>query len=384
VRGQTINSITLSNQRKQKHTKSIFMSVTLRKKQNSGGSTSLYLDVYYNGKRHKEYLKECKQVKPANPMDRQTNKAKMDLAKSIAAKRADELISSNYNIVAEHKSKVDFVQYFEHYISRYQKKDKRNMEGACNRFKSFMSDAGIAHLTMKQLTEDVVYQFADYLKANSEGEGAASYFARFKKMIKQAIREKIILSNPTAEISIKRDESLNKDVLTIEEIQQLASIPVTNKQVKNAFLFCCFTGLRWVDVVDLQWKHIDLNNKVLSKMQAKPDLKVSVNLNDTALSLLPAKGKAETLAFKLPSHTAALKTLRSWVNRADIQKHITWHCARHSFATNLIIYKTDVTIVSKLLGHTTLKCTQRYTHIADKLKSEAVNNLPIINTYMDV
>ena len=64
---------------------------------------------------------------------------------------------------------------------------------------------------------------------------------------------------------------------------------------------------------------------------------------------------------------------------AKIEKHITWHCARHSFATNLIYYKTDVTIVAKLLGHSTLKYTQRYTHIAEELKRNAVNNLPQID-----
>ena len=130
---------------------------------------------------------------------------------------------------------------------------------------------------------------------------------------------------------------------------------------------------------NLHWKHIDLNNDLLTIEQAKTEIKVSVNLNATALSFLPARAAASTLVFELPSHTAALKTLRAWIKKADIQKHVTWHCARHSFATNLIIYETDVTTVSKLLGHTTLKCTQRYTHISNELKRKAVNNLPAIS-----
>jgi integrase/recombinase XerD len=141
----------------------------------------------------------------------------------------------------------------------------------------------------------------------------------------------------------------------------------------------CFTGLRWVDIKDLQWKHIDLENEVLNKVQAKTDVKVSVTLNTNALSLLPEKGEKNEFVFALPSHTGALKTLKLWLKKAEIDKHITWHCARHSFATNLIVYDTDVLIVSKLLGHNTLKYTQRYTHVANDLKKKATDSLPKIN-----
>lgn len=199
-------------------------------------------------------------------------------------------------------------------------------------------------------------------------------------MIKQAVREKVILTNPAADVSIKKDDSLVKDVLTIEEIKMLSNTPITNMQVRNAFLFCCFTGLSWIDVKELKWKHINLRNLILTKVRAKTDTETVVSLNTTAVSMLPEQGKPLELVFTLPSNAGALKSLKSWVEKAKLQKHITWHCARHSFATNLIYYKTDVTIVAKLLGHSTLKYTQRYAHIAEELKRNAVNNLPDILT----
>jgi integrase len=118
---------------------------------------------------------------------------------------------------------------------------------------------------------------------------------------------------------------------------------------------------------------------LLTKVRAKTDTETVVSLNSTAVSMLPDVGEPQDLVFTLPSNTGALKSLKNWVKRAELQKHITWHCARHSFATNLIYYKTDVTIVSKLLGHSTLKYTQRYTHIAEELKRNAVNSLPGID-----
>ena len=71
--------------------------------------------------------------------------------------------------------------------------------------------------------------------------------------------------------------------------------------------------------------------------------------------------------------------LKQWAKEAGINKDLTFHVARHSFATNLLTYKTDILTVSKLLGHTTLKHTQIYAKIVDSLKISAVNNLPEIN-----
>lgn len=356
------------------------MGVTLRERKNKkDGSTTLLLDIYHDGKRKYEFLTQLKLVKPANPSDREANRKNKELAKKIAVQRAAELQASDYNMTAEHKGKADFIIYWENYIARYTKKDKRNMEGACNAFKKFMAAEGIKSLTMKGLTETQVEGYADYLEANHKGEGACSYFARFKKMMKHAMREKVLQVNPAAEISVKRDMSIKKNVLTLDEIKALAGTNTANEELKRAFLFSCFTGLRWVDVKALQWQHIDRKSKILSITQAKTGLNVTAPLHQTALSFLPEPGKPGEFVFDLPSHTGALKTLKAWVKRAGIEKEITWHCARHSFATNLITLKADVTTVSKLLGHTSLKYTQRYTHISDELKRAAIDSLPTIN-----
>jgi len=352
------------------------MSVTLRQKKNSDNSISLYLDVYKDGKRHKEFLKECKLTKGSSVADRANDKDRLALAKKIAVQRAAELQANDYNMIAEHKSKVDLISYFDSYIASYTKKDIRNVVGVTNAFKEFLKQKGHKNLSVRGLTEVMVRDFAEYLQNKCEGEGAASYFARFKKMLKQAIREKIILVNPAIEVTIKRDESITKDILTLAEIQKLANTETANESIKQAFLFSCFTGLRWVDVTAIKWKHIDRNNRMLSIVQAKTGVRVTMQLHNSAIGLLPEQGKPEEFVYKLPSHTGAAKTLKAWVKRAEIDKHITWHCARHSFATNLITLKSDVTIVSQLLGHNSLKYTLRYTHIADDLKRAAVDSLP--------
>lgn len=369
------------------------MSVKLRKVENKNGSTSLYLDIYHAGKRYKEFLKQCKLIKPSNPIERKDNSDKLALAKKIAVQRAQELESNDYNLIAGHKGKIDFVQYFESYTSSYGKNDKRNMQGVFNNFKEFMKVQGIGSLTMKQLSEDIVFKFAEYLKAKCQGEGAASYFARFKKMLKHAVREKALLSNPAADVTIKREEGLRKDVLTMDEIQQLADTPISNNELQRAFIFSCFTALAWVDVRELRWEHINLITGMIKIHRAKTGVEAWIALHPTAIALLPEMpGKREEYVFpmysltnpgKRISHTGALKTLRMWTNKAGIDKHITWHCARHSAATNLVIWGTknknlNLFAIKNLMGHSGLKYTQLYVRPAEEMMKETINNLPIV------
>ena len=90
------------------------------------------------------------------------------------------------------------------------------------------------------------------------------------------------------------------------------------------------------------------------------------------------KGKNEDAIFNLPSLTSCLKTLKTWTKRAGITKNITWHSARHSFATILLMNNSDVRTVSALLGHSSIDHTQKYLHIVNELKKKAVNKLPEI------
>ena len=127
---------------------------------------------------------------------------------------------------------------------------------------------------------------------------------------------------------------------------------------------------------DLTWSHIDLENRLMKVFQNKTDREVIIDLNDNAIGLLGERGRREELVFSLPSHHAAWKSLKVWVDNAGIDKHISWHCARHSFAVNLLYSNTDIKTVSGLLGHSGLKHTEKYTRLVDELKKRAVNNLP--------
>ena len=102
-----------------------------------------------------------------------------------------------------------------------------------------------------------------------------------------------------------------------------------------------------------------------------------IPLNDGLLSIIgEAPADKNCLIFDLPTYESCCKSVKRWVKRAGIDKHISWHCARHSFAVNILNNGANIKTVASLLGHSGLKHTEKYTRAVDKLKEEAINSLP--------
>ena len=193
--------------------------------------------------------------------------------------------------------------------------------------------------------------------------------------------------DPCKGVVIKIDENiLRKEVLSQEEIKNLIATHYDNENpnIRRAFIMSLYCGLRFCDVKDLTFANVDYSNKLLKFEQNKTkghsaSSGVIIPLNDGILSLIgqPKEGEGkDTPIFPLPSHTMCLKALRRWVKRAGIDKHITWHCARHSFAVNILNNGANIKTVASLLGHSGLKHTEKYTRAIDKLKEDAINSLP--------
>jgi integrase/recombinase XerD len=359
------------------------MSVLLRKRKNADGSTSLRLDIYNNGQRAIETLKHLKLKKVSNVADREVNKQYLQQAEAIRVTRAAELEANSYDMVSDAGKKTIISVWMQSYIDSYTKKDKRNLQGALNRFKDYLTEIKKQGLVFGALTPLHIEDFIDFLESNSIGEGANSYYSRFKKMIKQAYRQRLLKENVLDFVKRKvKGKAKKKDVLTLSELKQLSSTPIESSEVRRAFLFCSVTGLRWCDVKALKWVNIDLTNNQLKIVQSKTESEVIIPLNDTALKLvgLPETSQRKAindLVFDLPSANGANKTIKAWVKRAKIEKQITWHNARHSFGTNLIFNEVDILTTSKLLGHTSMKHTQRYVDASNEMKENATKAINI-------
>ena len=376
----------------------------------SDGNLSLYLD-YYLGRvkvtdevtgeikskvqRKREFLHLTIFASPRTPLERQQNKDTLALAHKIRFEREQEFKEGNLGYRLKTNSNINFLDYYQSYIDGYTKKDKRNIELSFKRFKDFLSDTPeykkfSQRITPQQIDRDMILAFVEYLQSRSVGEGAHTLYARFKKVVAYAFEHGVFLKNPCNKITIKIDRGvLKKDVLSQEEMQQLIATHYQreNPNIRRAFIFCLYTGLRYCDVKDLTFANIDFANRLLKFEQNKTkghssNSGVVIPLNDGLLKLIGEPtmpdNRAE-LVFPLPSYEMCLKAVKRWVKRAGINKHISWHCARHSFAVNILNNGANIKTVASLLGHSGLQCTEKYTRAVDSLKQEAINSLPTLN-----
>ncbi len=332
-----------------------------------------YLDIYHNGNRRYEYL-DLYHEKSKNPIISKNNKYHKELAEQIRATKQLEIEGDNYNIDAKHRQDIYFVDYFTNWIANYPNKDVRLAKACLTYFIKFLkaTDSN-QRLTTKDIDKHLAKNFREFLTNNLNGETPHNYFQKFIKLCHEATEKKIFKENPCKGIRNTRPEGLKKDILSKEEIIILHNTPAGNNEIKRAFMFCLNTGIRWIDVKHLKWRNVEKN--YIKVPQLKTGIEVIINLNDRAKEILSERGKRDELVFNLPSHSYALRFLQKWVDSAGIDKKITWHCSRHSFAVNLLINQTDIKTTSSLLGHTTMKHTEKYTRVVNELKKKAVDNI---------
>lgn len=342
------------------------------------GNISLYLDIYYEGVREYETLKLYLIGRPKDKQEKQSNAAVLELAHRIKAKRTEELLTGALNLSSKAQGSVDFVQYYQAYTNQYTKADHRVLSACLNKFKEFLKDKhGLTCLPCKDLTPNLVLAFKDYLESKQKGEGPQTYFTRFKKVVKHGMRENLFPQYPLPEKVKFKSGGMNKGVLSLDEVSKLANTHCGNEVIKRAFLFACNTGLRFGDIKALKWQ--DISGSELFVVQNKTKEILRLKLNQNALKLIGERGKPDDLVFTLPTFEGSVKTIKNWVARGGIDRRVTWHSARHSFATNILVLGYDIKTLSQLLGHTSIQHTQKYLTIADERKAQAVNALPDLN-----
>lgn len=383
----------------------------------SDGRVSLFLDYYFGytmvysksqdkmvpkKQKRREMLNIYILQKPRTPKERQEYKDGIGLADKIRREKANAVEDEDKKeALKKKKVSINFLVFFQEYLDAYTKKDVRMIQIALQRFKDFLRDTpeyNIYEQKIKpeQITSEMVEAFTEYLQSRSVGEGAKSIYQRFKKVYKAcAIKCNINYQRPFVNeegksITITIDEdAIVKDFLSPEEEKQLMATHYTgeNPQIRNAFVFCLYTGMRFCDVKDLTFGNFDFANRLLSYEQNKTKghskhSRVTLPLADSLLALLGEESESQdkdALVFALPSHTMCLKALRRWTKRAGIDKHITWHCARHSFGTNMAATAAQkglsVRVVQEMMGHSSLKYTERYTRVVNEQKKQAMAEL---------
>jgi len=147
------------------------------------------------------------------------------------------------------------------------------------------------------------------------------------------------------------------------------------------FIFSCLTGLRWSDIEKLKWsevQHSDNLGYFIRFRQQKTNGAETLPIAEEARELLGEQKEPKERVFTGLKYGNWNKTyLKDWLIDAGINKHITFHCARHTYATLQLTLGTDIYTVSKLLGHKNLSTTEIYAKVINEKKVEAANKIKI-------
>ena len=320
--------------------------------------------------------------KPKDQIQKNHNKEALALLETKKSQLIIEKQAIGSAFIPSHKFKKNFIEYYEEYVNLNKRKANRHLTNSLKQFKLFVDTDFIAPV---DITENFCKRLRQYLLDKFTGETPGGYYARFKWVINAATKDGYFIKNPTEEIFAKSNPSIRlKENLEAEEYKILLATPCNNEEVKSAFIFCCYTGLRWVDVKKLEWN--DIKNGILTTriIQAKTGRPVTLTLHEIANSILnKQRAKAEVsvkrmeFVFLLPTADGANKVLNEWIKKAGIDKYITWSCARLSFSILLQDRNVDDATVAYLMGHTTTNQVRKtYKRHRPKNQSETINQLP--------
>lgn len=340
-------------------------------------------------KRQFENLKLFLYEKPKTNLEKEHNKETLNLAETIKAKRLLDYQATGLGVVSKIRSQIGFLAFFKKMVDdKYESIGNHgNWLSTYQHLNTFMKGKDIP---IGQIEERFLESFKEYLMTCKTRKGKCSsklsqnsilsYFCKVKACLREAFMKKMITENPALRVKPVKAGDPHRQFLTFEELQLLVNTHCELDLLKRAFLFSSLTGLRWSDVKALTWdkiKHSVEDGWSIEYTQKKTKCAEMLPISEQAIKFLGENNGSGDPIFNDLDYSAwnNLK-LREWVLQAGITKKITFHCARHSFATLQLSMNTDIYTVSKLLGHRHLKTTEIYAKVIDKKKIEAARRIP--------
>lgn len=371
--------------------------IRLRRRKMATGNESLYLDIYINGQRSYEYLK-LYLVPEHTRADKEKNKETLQFAEAIRAKRVVELRNGEFGFKSIYKEDTLFYPYYramcEARLGTESRGNWGNWYSCLHHLKIYDSNE---QLTFRDITTEWVQGFKDYLDKDAKAwshdfrkrldyhplarNSKLSYFNKLRACLNQAFEERIIQYNPIRGVENFKQEEGTRMYLTVEELQQLVQTDMDHPELRRAFLFSCLTGLRRSDIAKLTWGEVHQQGAFVRLIfkQKKTGGQEYLDINEQAAELLGERGNPQDKVFPyMISPESQNKLIQQWVYKAGINKKITFHCGRHTFAVMMLDLGADLYTVSKLLGHKQIGTTQIYAKVLDKNKQAAVKSIPKI------
>ena len=374
---------------------------------NSNGTQTVYLRVYIKRKKAEfslkvsvlpEYWKIGKRkITHGDPLSHRKNYS-IERSYNKAVKILDDLKFNHpdkYNVEEfkkQFKNKLygntDFYKFVEKEIKTkvYSNETKRTYYSQLTKLKKFKST-----LKFSELSISFIQAYKAYM-IEKLGNGVNTYnksLGMLKTFTNWALNKDIIKENPFKKIKISRKPG-RRDFLTYPEVQKLEELYFSNKlntNVQNTlrvFLFTCYTGLRYQDMRNLQFKDFYRQNfdgkdvDVIKIDMHKTGLPVSIPVIDRARRFLPDKVSKFQKVFNIYTNQTVNKHLKLIAKMVDLKKHLTFHVARYTVGSVFLEHEITIETISDILGHTDIRITKRlYAKTDDRMRYEQMKKVDL-------
>jgi site-specific recombinase XerD len=358
---------------------------------------SLYLDIYYNGERkterlklyvQKDYTKPLKDKngqllldksgKPKKHRILQEDKTIWELASAMKIEQQNQLNHKGTSFIHQLSEDKNFISYFEEKLAS--KNNNNSYIYAQKALVNFIGDK----LLFSQVTLSFLDKFKTHLltQPTLQSNTAKIYLERFKIIWDLAGKEGITQKNPFNGFAFPKKMKSEKTYLQLEDVKKIALVQFEKpiqEQIRQAFIFSCFTGIRRSDIIRIKWSDLSEDFRFIKFRQKKSAKEVlTIPLHSTAKKILQNLERRGDNIFHLLTDSTIGAYTKEISKKANLNKPISYHVARHSCATILYEHGVDLYTISKILGHSNIDITKIYTHLREDKKEEAINKIPEI------
>ena len=378
------------------------MKIELRTRSHPSGNQSLYLEYYEKGGKRKTESLNLFLIPERSDSDRRVNQSTLNKALKIKAQRILGIENKPEDSREEQVSSRIFAEWMDEYEA-YLRDNRKVSEGYRKTMhstilvvKAYLNYSRRPKMLLAKIDSAFYKGFLAYMKGAYKNKKSPKNplplsektmllnQSNLNTMLNFAVREGLLEKNPFYELDLK--EKIHKtpgdrEYLTVQELKALAATSTGSPMTKQTFLFCCFTGLRHSDMASLRWQDIqktDAGEIINLPSMQKTKHPVIIPLGIQAKSWLPERNGVEPDAKVFPDAPTigcADRALKHMAKNAGINKTISFHCSRHTFATLALTAGGDIYTTSKILGHTSIHTTEIYAEVVNEKKVAAMNLL---------
>jgi integrase len=379
------------------------MKATLRKRLIDNGTRhSLRLDIYPPAP-HPETGKLTRfvnlgmslHVNPKSKEARLENKDTMALANAILAKTQLQLHAGRYDFLITNKP-ADFIEFYKKHTEERNitVSTKRKWKNALKKLQAFLKLKPDQPLYFSEIDRNLLENFRTHLIEHNAINTANTDFSYIRTALNHAYRNDMMKVKLTEHVRGIPQQRTKIIYLTQEELNILAETPCGNPLIKRAGLFAALTGMRISDIAHLTWEDVvfEPTGPCVHFRQRKTKAVNYLPISQQAIKIASAtdeqadkpKDKAREKAAEtrtgivfprlLDIHRNCYrKYFKEWIQAAGIQKKITFHTMRHTFATLQLLANTNIKTLSEMLGHTKIDTTMIYAHVVNASRRAAAD-----------